>query len=385
MNLDLAPETAAMCEALTAFARRDLGQTPESLTPEDFRRRWQLAGKQGITGATVPEAYGGSGLAAGTAVALLEALGTGCADTGFAFSVAAHLCAALMPIVEFGTEEQKQRWLPRLSSGELIGAHAITEPEAGSDVLHLRTRAERSGDYYVLNGTKAFTTNAPVADVFVIQAATRPGGGFFGLTAFVLEAGTPGLTVGPAYAKVGLRGSPTADIHLADCRVHRDSVLGGEGAGASVFSGSMKWERTCLFGVFVGAMQRVLDSTVAFAREREQFGAPIGANQAVSHRIVDMLLRLESARLLQREAAAELDRGGNCEVSSALAKIAVSEAAVALGLDAVQLHGALGVLDGAAETLLRDALPSRIFSGTNEIQKNNIARALGLGRPGRRR
>ncbi|MFD9885632.1 L-prolyl-[peptidyl-carrier protein] dehydrogenase [Streptomyces alboflavus] len=373
-------DAAEMCRMVEAFARRELGDVPDPFAPAEFRRRWLLAGRQGLVGSVVPTAYGGSGLDPVTAAAVLEALGHGSPDTGFAFSVAAHLFAAVMPIVEFGTEGQKQRWLPALCSGERIAAHAITEPEAGSDTLALRTRAVREGDHYVLDGAKAFTTNAPVADVFVVQAATAPGGGFFGLTAFVVEADTPGLTVGPPYDKVGLRGSPTADVRLDGCVVPASRVLGAEGAGASVFAGSMKWERTCLFAAYLGAMRRVLDSTVAHVKEREQFGVPIGGFQAVSHRVVDMTLALESARLLLREAARGLARGSEDEVAPALAKLAVSEAAVRIGLDAIQLQGALGVLSGGdAETLLRDALPARIFSGTNEIQKNNIARALGLG------
>ncbi|MER5304017.1 L-prolyl-[peptidyl-carrier protein] dehydrogenase [Streptomyces lasiicapitis] len=384
-----ATETAEMCRAVERFARRELGFVPPSLDRDEFRRRWLLAGRQGLVGSVVPEAYGGSGLDAVSAAAVLEALGYGSPDTGFAFSVAAHLFAAVMPVVEFGTEEQKRRWLPALCSGERIAAHGITEPEAGSDTLALRTRAVREGDHYVLDGAKAFTTNAPVADVFVVQAATAPGGGYFGLTAFVVEADTPGLTVGPPYDKVGLRGSPTADVRLDGCVVPASHVLGAEGAGAAVFAGSMKWERTCLFAVYLGAMRRVLESTVAYVKEREQFGVPIGGFQAVSHRVVDMTLALESARLLLYKAARGLARGSEDEVAPALAKLAVSEAAVRIGLDAVQLRGALGVLTGGdAEALLRDALPSRIFSGTNEIQKNNIARALGLGgtrRPARRR
>ena len=309
----------------------------------------------------------------------MEALGYGCRDTGFTFSIAAHLFACLMPIVEFGTEEQKQRWLPALCSGERIAAHGITEPEAGSDALGLRTRAVRDGDHYVLNGSKCFTTNSPVADVFVLQAATNPSGGYFGLTSFIVEADTPGLSVGKRYSKVGLRGSPMADVYLEDVVVPADQVLGFEGGGASVFTASMKWERTCLFASYLGAMRRVLESTIEYASERRQFGVPIGSFQAVSHRIVDMMLRLESARLMLYKAARSVDKGEDDSVAPALAKLAVSEAAVQLGLDAVQVRGALGILDGEAESLLRDALPSRIFSGTNDIQKNNIARALGLG------
>ncbi|GHE88839.1 acyl-CoA dehydrogenase [Streptomyces longispororuber] len=382
MNFAFDDETEDMREAVERFARRELGDAPPrdgAPDREEFRRRWQLAGKQGLVGSVVPERYGGSGLDAVTAAAVMEAFGYGCPDTGFAFSVAAHLFAALVPVVEFGTEEQKRRWLPALCSGERIAAHAITEPEAGSDTLGLRTRAVRDGDHYVLEGAKAFTTNAPVADVFVVQAATAPGGGFFGLTAFVVEAGTPGLTVGPPYDKVGLRGSPTADVRLEGCVVPATAVLGAEGAGASVFAASMRWERTCLFAAYLGAMRRVLESTVAYAGRREQFGVPIGDFQAVSHRVVDMTLAVESARLVLYKAAWELARGGEDQVAPALAKLAVSEAAVRVGLDAVQLHGALGVLSGEAETLLRDALPARIFSGTNEIQRNNVARALGLG------
>ncbi|MBL1075895.1 acyl-CoA dehydrogenase family protein [Nocardia sp. 2] len=380
MNFDLPPDIEAMCTALTAFARRDLNGPAHDFDSTDFRRRWLLAGKQGILGATVPEEYGGSGLDAVAAVALFEALGSGCADTGFAFSAAAHLFACLMPLVEFGTAEQQHRHLPRLCSGELVAAHAITESDAGSDILHQRTRADRTAAGYVLNGTKVFTTNSPVADTFLVQAVTQPGGGFFGLTAFLVPADAPGLRVGPPYAKLGLRGSPTAEVHFTDCPVPLDAVLGGEGCGASVFTGSMRWERICLFAVYLGAMRRVLDDTIDFVRDRVQFGSPIGEFQAVSHRVVDMITRLESARLLLFKAAADLSAGRDCEVSSGVAKVAVSEAAVQLGLDAIQLRGALGVTDGVAETLLRDALPARIFSGTNEIQKNNVARALGLGR-----
>jgi alkylation response protein AidB-like acyl-CoA dehydrogenase len=383
MNFDLDPETQELCDVVARFAARELAAPGGELDVEDFRRRWALTGKLGIVGGPVPTAYGGGGLSAVATAATMAALGQGSADTGFAFSVAAHLFAGLMPIVEFGTEEQKQRWLPALCGGERIAAHAITEPEAGSDTLGLRTTARRAGDHYVLDGDKCFTTNAPAADVFVVQARTRPGGGFFGLTAFLVDARNPGVHIGPQLAKVGLRGSPTADVHFDSCAVPVDDVLGGEGSGASVFSASMNWERTCLFAIYLGAMRRVLDSTLTYVGEREQFGRPIGDFQAVAHRVVDMTLQWESARLLLYRAAQGIDDGNADDVAPALAKIAVSEAAVQLGLDAVQLHGGLGVLDGAAESLLRDALPARIFSGTNEIQKNNVARSLGLSRGSR--
>ncbi|CAM5296918.1 L-prolyl-[peptidyl-carrier protein] dehydrogenase [Streptomyces aurantiogriseus] len=378
MNFDFDAETEEMRDMVVRFAGGELTAPPE-FDPDDFRRRWRLAGKQGLVGSTVPVAYGGSGLDAVCAAAMTEALGQGCTDTGFVFSVAAHLFAAVMPVVEFGTEEQKRRWLPALASGEWIAAHGVTEPEAGSDALRLRTRAVRDGGRYVLNGSKCFITNAPVADVFVVQAATAPGGGFFGLTTFLVRAGTPGLSVGRRYGKTGLHGSPMADVHFEDCAVPADQVLGAEGSGAAVFASSMRWERTCLFAAYLGAMKRVLDTTVEHVRQRRQFEAAIGSFQAVSHRVVDMMLRYESARLMLYKAARALADGSDDEVGPALAKLAVSEAAVQLGLDAVQLRGALGILDGESHALLCDAVPARIFSGTNEIQKNNVARALGLG------
>lgn len=385
MDFAFDAQTEEIREATENFARNRL-TGPDTFDPDDFRRRWRLVGEQGALGTVVPGEYGGLGQGAVTAAAIMEALGYGCTDTGFVFSLGAHLFACLTPIVDFGTEEQKQRWLPPLCSGEWIAAHGITEPEAGSDTLGMRTRAERHNDVYVLNGSKSFTTNAPVADVFVVQAVTRPGGGCFGLTSFIVEADTPGLTVGRCYEKTGLRGSPMADVHFDDCVVPAHRMLGPEGGGFGVFTTSMAWERTCLFALYLGTMRRTLEASIAHANERRQFGTAIGGFQAVSHRIVDMTLRLESARLVLYRAAWGLDRGSTDEVAPALAKLAVSEAAVQVGLDAVRIQGGLGVLHGQSETALRDALPARIFSGTNEIQKNNIARAMGLrGKPARRR
>lgn len=386
MKFDLEPDLVEMADAVTAFAADRLGRSPATGDLAAFRARWRMLGEQGLTGMVLPAHYGGGGLDAVAAAALTEALGYGCPDTGLVFSLAAHLYACLVPLHAFAEETQRQQWLPGLASGQLIAAHAITEPEAGSDALRLRTTAQRHGEHYVLSGNKCFVTNAPVADVFIVQCVTNRQAGYFGLTSFVVAADTPGLRVGPMHAKVGLHGSPTADIWFDDCVVPVTAVLGELGGGAGVFGSSMAWERTCLFAGFLGAMRRIVESTDRYVREREQFGAAIGSFQAVSHAVVDMHLRYESARLMLYRAAAGLAAGSVDELLPAMAKIAVSEAAVATGLAAVQLRGALGVLDGEAETFLRDALPSRIFSGTNEIQRNNIARILGLGeRPAGRR
>ncbi|MEO6703307.1 MAG: acyl-CoA dehydrogenase family protein [Jatrophihabitantaceae bacterium] len=377
MKFDLEPDVVEMADAVSAFAANRLAG-PATGDLDSFRGRWRLLAEQGLTGMPLPVEYGGGGLDAVASAALTEALGYGCPDTGLAFSLAAHLYACLVPLNAFASQRQRRELLPGLASGQLIAAHAITEPEAGSQAFNLSTTAQRQGQHYVLNGNKCFVTNAPVADVFIVQCTTNRDAGYFGLTSFVVMASNPGLRVGPPHAKVGLHGSPTADVWFDNCVVPVDAVLGEVGGGAGVFGSSMAWERTCLFAAFLGAMRRLIESTSRYVREREQFGVAIGTFQAVSHEVVNMHLRYEAARLMLYRSAAALANGSVDELLPAMAKIAVSEAAVATGLAAVQLRGALGVLDGEAETFLRDALPSRIFSGTNEIQRNNIARVLGL-------
>jgi alkylation response protein AidB-like acyl-CoA dehydrogenase len=242
----------------------------------------------------------------------------------------------------------------------------------------MSTKAERRGDGYALSGIKCFTTNAPIADVFLVQAVTDSTRGYFGLSSFIVEKNTPGLRIGKTYEKIGLRSSPMSDVYFEDCLVPATHRIGAEGAGASVFLHSMTWERTCLFAAYIGAMERQLERTLTFAKERKQFGQPISQFQAVSHRVVDMKMRLEGARLLLYRAAWSIDHHPRDQMAAAIAKLAVSEAAVASSLDAIQVHGGLGTLTGEIERFVRDAIPARIFSGTSEIQRNTIARALGL-------
>jgi L-prolyl-PCP dehydrogenase len=306
------------------------------------------------------------------------ALGFAGFDLGVAFSIAAHVFACAKPIEKFGDEEQKRRWLPPMCSGELIATHAITEPEAGSDIFAMRTVARRDGADYVLNGAKCFSTNAPVADLLLVHARTAEQPGFFSLSAFLVDAKSKGVTVGAPYEKIGLEGSPTADLYFEECRVPENRRIAGEGMGASIFMHSMTWERTCLFGIYIGAMERALEDSIQHARSRKQFGQAIGKLQGVSHKIADMKVRLDAARLLLYRSAWSIERGGDDSTHASIAKLFVSEAAVASALDAMQIHGGSGVVAGRIERYLRDALPSRVFSGTSEIQKNNIARALGL-------
>jgi alkylation response protein AidB-like acyl-CoA dehydrogenase len=298
---------------------------------------------------------------------------------GLVFSVCAHLFACVTAIQDFGDEALKQAWLPRLASGEWLGANAITEVDAGSDVFALTCRALRDGGDYVIDGSKSFVTNAPAADVFLVYAVTNPAHGYLGVSAFVVPRKSPGVEVGPPFDKIGLRRAPAGQVRLEKCRVPASNLVGEEGQGALVFRTSMIWERACLFAGYVGMMEEQLEKTIAFAKERRQFGKPIGKHQAVAHRIADMKLRLESARLLVYRACWSRDRGASPALESSLAKLAVSEAAVQSGMDALRVHGGRGTMaeTGIADGLF-DALPSLTFSGTSDIQRDLIARELGL-------
>jgi len=340
---------------------------------------WRAAGEFGLAGLDVPVEYGGLGLDRLTTARVLEGFGEGCADLGLLFSAAAHLFACCGPIASAGGPSLRERLLPRLARGESIGANAITEPGAGSDVLALRTRARRDGDGYSISGEKTLVTNAPVADVTIVYARTRADGGHLSLSAFAVERGTPGFRAGRPFAKVGLRGSPTGSVHLRDSPVPAGNLLGAEGQGALIFRSAMQVERACLFAAYLGAMARQLEQVLRFARTRRQFGRAIGKNQAISHRVVDMSLRLEAARMLVYRACWLLDRGRDATVAVSLAKIAVSEAAIQSGLDAIQIHGGLGLISGAGIDLaLRDALPATVASGTSEMQRDIVAARLGL-------
>jgi alkylation response protein AidB-like acyl-CoA dehydrogenase len=347
--------------------------------PYFSKQEWRLCGELGLLGSCVPERYGGGGHDALTVARIVEGFAKGCCDTGLVFSACAHLFAVAMPIAEHGGDELRERVLPRLVSGEWVGANAITEAEAGSDVFSLQTRAVRDGTRYLLTGTKTFVTNGPVADCFLVYASTEPAHGYLGISAFVVGGDAPGLTRGEHFGKVGLTGAPVCEVRFQDCPVDESSRLGDEGAGAAIFHGSMSWERACLFALYLGVMDRQLEEVVAFAKERRQFGKALGRHQAIAHRAADMKLRLDAGRLLLHRACWMKSQGQECGVEISLAKLAISEAAVQSGLDAIQIFGALGIkAETNVATALSDAIPSTIFSGTSEIQRDLVARGLGL-------
>lgn len=381
MDFAWTEEQLALRKSVIDFARRELGDNLiERDQKEEFSwEGWKKCAEFGIQGLPVPQEYGGGGADILTIVCALEALGYACRDNGLIFSVNAHMWTSEIPLLIFGTEPQKRRYLPKLASGEWVGLQAITEPMAGSDVFSLQTRAERKGDRYVLNGSKTFITNAQIGDVVIGLAKLDRSKGAEDISAFIVEKCTPGLSVSQKLHKMGLRTSPMAEITFSDCEIPAENLLGKEGSGAAVFTASMEWERICILASQLGTMQRLLETSVKYARERQQFGQPIGKFPAVADMIAEMDVRLETARLVLYRAA-WLKRSGRRSLREAsIAKLYVSQACIQTCLDALQIHGGYGYMtDYHIERDLRDALSGTIYSGTSEIQKRIIAGLHGL-------
>jgi alkylation response protein AidB-like acyl-CoA dehydrogenase len=381
MDFSLTDEQERLRSNVVDFSRRELNTDTilDDSEGQFSRESWKKCADLGILGLPIPEEYGGSGAEAVTIAAVLEGLGYGCADNGLIFSMNAQMWSCEIPILKHGTEEQKRRYLPGLCDGSIVGVQAMTEPDSGSDAFSLRTTASQKGNGYVLNGTKTFITNAPIADVFVVFASTDPNLGFAGISAFLVDRDTPGVEIGRPFHKMGLRTSPMSEIVFAECEVNEDALLGPRGAGMAIFNNSMDWERSFILASAVGTMQRQLERSVAYARERKQFGQPIGKFQAVSHRLVDMKVRLETGRLLAYKLAWLRDRGLPTAMDSAMTKMQLSEIFLQSSLDALQIHGGYGYMtESELERDVRDAVGSRIYSGTSDIQKNIIARHMGL-------
>jgi alkylation response protein AidB-like acyl-CoA dehydrogenase len=381
MDFSWTAEQRELCDATADFARKALqddlkGRDKRS---EFSRELWNRCADFGIQGLPIPEQYGGRGFDVLTTVLAMEALGRWCRDNGLLFGINAQMWSVQMPILRFGTENQKQKYLPPLCDGTNIGAHAMSEPAAGSDAFSLRTTAERRGDCYVLNGSKTFVSNAPVADFFLVFGSVDLEKGALGLTALLVDRNSPGLRISAPIGKMGLTTSPMAELFFDDCEVPAENRLGREGRGASIFNDSMEWERSCILAGFLGGMQRQLDACVRYARERQQFGQPIGDFQSVSNRLVQMKLRLETSRLLVYRAAWTKQQGTSTGTDAALAKLYVGEACLQSALDAVQIHGGYGfTTEYEVEREVRDAVGGRLYSGTSEIQAAIIARGLGL-------
>jgi alkylation response protein AidB-like acyl-CoA dehydrogenase len=373
------PEQVEFFETVAGLARTLTADTRERDPSSTFSRRaWDRCAEVGLHGLPAPEEYGGSGADALTTIVALEALGYGCPDNGLVFTINAHLWTSVVPVWRHGTEEQRRRWLPGLCSGKLIGCHAATEPDAGSDVFGMSATARASEGGYVLNGRKVFITNAPVADLLIVFARTSKGIGPIGITAFMVEAGTPGCSV-TEMDKLGLRTSPMGEVALEDCLVPESAVLGKVGRGAEVFQTSMAWERACIMASQVGTMRRTMEACIGYARSRRQYGKPIGKFESVADKIANMKVAVDASRALVLRVGWLMDQGMDAALEAAVAKVFVSEASVRTHLDAVQIHGGYGYMtEFEVERALRDAIGGTIYSGTSEIQRRIIARGLGL-------
>jgi alkylation response protein AidB-like acyl-CoA dehydrogenase len=376
----LSPEQAEFYDSVCGFARSLPDDVRARDSSEEFSRDvWNRCAAFGIHGMPVPEDLGGGGHDVVSTMLGLEALGYGYRDNGLIFSINAHMWTSEIPIWTFGTAEQKQRWVAGLCDGTYIGCHTITEPEAGSDAFAMKSTARKVDGGYVLNGRKTFITNAPVADLFIVFAREGAGIGPFGISAFLVEKGTPGLSLGKPLEKMGLRTSPMAEVFLDDLFVPDSAMLGGHGQGGEIFSTSMRWERACIMASQVGLMRRTMETCVRYARQRKQFGKPIAKFESISDKIANMKIAVDAARALVLRVGWLMDHAQQGMAEAAVAKAFVSEASVRIHLDAIQIHGGYGYMtEFEVERDLRDALGGTIYSGTTEIQRRIIARSLGL-------
>jgi len=336
---------------------------------------WRAMGELGLLGMVVPEQYGGPEMCNLDYVTALEEIAVGCASTSTAMSVQNSL--AIFPVQNFGNEEQKAKYLPLMATGEWVGCYGLTEPGAGSDAGSLRCSCVKKGDRWILNGTKQFITNAPEATLAVVYATKDPAMKYKGICAFILEKDFPGYSIGKHEDKMGIRGSTTAPIVLEDCEVPAENLLFEEGRGFTVAMATLDGGRIGIATQALGIARAALEAAVAYAQEREQFGAPIARLQAIQWKLADMAARIDSARLLIRRAAWLKDQGERHTMEASMAKMMASETAVFCANQAVQIHGGYGYTkEYVVERLYRDAKITDLYEGTTEIQRLVVATNL---------
>ncbi|GAB4074831.1 acyl-CoA dehydrogenase [Barrientosiimonas marina] len=377
MNLQLTDEQIMMRRMVKKFAEEEVKPAVAQMEAED-RFPAELIRKMGVLGlmgVPIPEEHGGSGMDYTSYIIAIHELSKVSATLGVILSV--HTSVGTNPILTFGNDTQKRYYLPRLASGEFLGAFALTEPGAGSDAASLRTKAKKDGDDYILNGSKMFITNGGEADTYITFARTGDEQGAKGVSAFIVEKDTPGLTAGKPERKMGLHGSSTVELNFDQCRVPASQMLGAEGDGFKVAMANLNAGRIGIAAQALGIAEASLEHATAYTQEREQFGKPIAAHQGVSFKLADMATEVEAARLLVYQAAALIESGspGNKEVS--MAKLHASRTATQAAIEAVQLYGGYGYTeDYPVERFFRDAKVTEIYEGTSEIQHKVIAKSL---------
>ena len=383
MDFSWTKEQSDYKSRVISFAKEHLNESvaERDATLQFSREAWQKCADFGIQGLASPLAYGGykKEIDSLTATLAMEGLGYGCIDNGLPFSLNAQMWTVQLPIAEFGTEAQKNKYLKKFTSGEWIGCHALTENNAGSDVFAMKTSAEKVEGGYIINGSKRLITLGPIADVALIFCVTNAKLGKWGISGFIVDKGTKGFIQSSNKAKMGLRTVPIGDLTFNDCFVPDENRLGAEGAGWSITTSSLEYDRGGILGSQLGAMERQLEETISFIKGRKQFGKSISEFQSVSNRIANMKLRLETSRLLLYKVAWLKSIGQSAMMEAALLKLQLSESFIESSLDAIRSHGGSGYLtENEVERNLRDAVGGVIYAGTSDIQRNIIANLLGL-------
>ncbi|NLC77261.1 MAG: acyl-CoA dehydrogenase [Clostridia bacterium] len=380
MDFTFTPEQEAFVRTVEKFAREEVLPSVEHRdeTGEWDQELWRKIGELGLCGLPIPEEYGGSGTDAVTCLLAYEAFTKGSKDPGLYLSLGAHLFICTVPLWLHGSEEQKRKYLPKLASGEWIGALGLTEPNAGSDAAGIQTTARRDGNYYVLNGTKMFITNGPIADVVLVMATVDKDKRADGVTAFIVEKGTPGFSVGRQLNKMGHRTSPTSELIFEDCRVPAENVVGEVGKGFQATTDALVWER----GVFLaagslGMMGAMLEDALEYAKTRTQFGQPIGRFQMIRDKIARMKVTYDAARMLSLRAAWMKDNGQDGKFEASIAKAYYADEVVKMADDALQVFGGYGYMrEYPIERLYRDARLMPIGGGTSEVQRLVVSSIL---------
>ncbi|UOQ94985.1 acyl-CoA dehydrogenase [Halobacillus shinanisalinarum] len=378
MNLQFTDEQQMMRKMVQDFAEKEVAPAVERMEEED-RFPVELIkrmGELGLMGIPISEKYGGSEMDYTSYIIAIHEISKVSATLGVILSV--HTSVGTNPILYFGTEEQKQKYLPKLASGEYLGAFALTEPSAGSDAGSLKTRAEKTGDHYILNGSKVFITNGGEADTFIVFARTnRDEQRGNGVSAFIVERDTPGFSIGKAEKKMGLHGSSTVSLNFDQCQIPTSQLLGEEGEGFKIALANLNVGRIGIAAQSLGIAEAALEHAVAYAKEREQFGKSIAKHQGISFKLADMATDVEAAKLLVYQAASLQTAGEKCSKPASMAKLFASKAAVNTSIEAVQVHGGYGYTeDYAVERFFRDAKVCEIYEGTSEIQRMVISNHL---------
>ena len=374
MDLQLPPDLIEMKKSIRDFIDNVVDPLADQIDREDCipEHLMKMSKEMGLFGLSIPAEYGGTGIDMVGKCSLFEEIGR--TSNGYMTVIGAHTGIGSVGIVELGTEEQKRKYLPRMASGDIIGAFALTETTAGSHAAALKTTAVRKGDKYILNGAKQYITNAPIAGVFTVMAATDPSKGAKGITSFLVDKSAPGLIIGKTEEKMGLRGSHSSEIFFEDCEVPVENVLGEEGLGYVNALTILANGRAGLAARNLGSSQKLFELSVKYAHEREQFGKPIFEQQIIQHYLAEMALDIETLRSFTYRVAWMVDQGMNVMKEAAMAKLLGSEIYNRIADKAVQIHGGLGYMkDFPVERFYRDARITKIYEGTSEIQKNIIA------------